>query len=248
MKKLFVAWQDPISRAWYPIGRLTFENNCYQFVYIQGALEAREKVAFQGLWSFPDFNKVYQSPELFAFFFNRIMRPARPDYPLFIESLNLKETEVDPMTLLSRSGGRKVTDNYEVFPYPEADTNGFYHLYFFLHALRYMPSEINERIKKLELGETLYLMHDSQNDFDSNALMLRTKDFYLLGFCPRYLLDDIFPLVQSQPQAIEIKVDRLNQPPASLQMKLLCHLIVKKEDFQPFSSQMYEPLALPAFT
>ena len=248
MKKLFVAWQDPISSSWYPVGRLTFENNRYEFIYLQGAKEAREKIGFQGIWSFPDFNKVYQSTEIFAFFFNRIMRPSRPDYPLFIEWLNLSPNEAVPITVLSRSGGRKVTDNYEVFPYPELDKKGFYHLYFFLHGLHYMPPETNARIKKLEVGETLYLMHDSQNIFDSNALMLRTKDFFPLGFCPRYLSNDVFPLLQNHPNSLEIKVDRLNHPPASLQMRLLCHLIVKNEIFQPFSNKNYQPIPVPILT
>ncbi|WP_237395954.1 HIRAN domain-containing protein [Okeania sp. KiyG1] len=90
-------------------------------------------------------------------------------------------------------------------------------------------------------------MHDAQNDFDSNALMLRTEDFYLLGFCPRYLLNDVFFLLKKYPDAVKVTLERVNLPPAPLQMRLLCHLIVKHDDFQPFSSEMYESLAVPIF-
>lgn len=89
----------------------------------------------------------------------------------------------------------------------------------------------------------MYFLHDSQNDFDSNALMLRTKDFYILGFCPRYL--DVFNLLKNNSDSVEVKVERVNLPPAPLSMRLLCHLIVKEENYRPFSSPMYEPLAVP---
>ncbi|NEP45322.1 MAG: DNA-binding protein [Okeania sp. SIO2H7] len=245
MKTLFLAWQDSISRAWFPVGRLTYEHNCYEFVYIQGAKVAKDKCGFSGIWSLDDFDTVYRSRELLPVFSHRLMRRSRPDYPDWISWQNLSQTEDNPMVLLSRSGGQKVTDNYEVFPYPERDENGCYHLYFFLRGLRYMAPENSDRIKKLEVGESLYFLHDSQNDYDFNALMLRTKDFYLLGFCVRYLLDDVFPLLQNNSNSVEVKVERVNLPPAPLSMRVLCHLIVKDESYKPFSSPMYEPLAVP---
>ena len=245
MKTLFLAWQDSISRAWFPVGRLTYENNCYEFVYLKGAKIAKDKCSFSGIWSLDDLDTVYRSRELLPVFSHRLMRRSRPDYPDFIRWQNLSLNEDNPIVLLSRSGGKKVTDNYEVFPYPERDENGFYHLYFFARGLRYMAAENSDRIKKLEVGERLYFLHDSQNDFDFNALMLRTKDFYLLGFCPRYLLDDVFSLLQNNSNLVEVKVERVNLPPAPLSMRLLVSLIVKDESYKPFSSGMYEPLAVP---
>ncbi|NES74346.1 MULTISPECIES: HIRAN domain-containing protein [unclassified Okeania] len=245
MQKLFLAWQDSVTRSWFPVGSLTYKNNWYEFVYLRGAEEAKNKCGFSGIWSLNEFDKVYRSQELLPVFSHRIMKKTRPDYPDFISWQNLSETEDEPMVLLSRSGGKKVTDNYEIFPYPEQDENGVYHLYFFSHGLRYMASETIEKIKKLEVGETLFLMHDAQNNFDRDALMLRTKDFYLLGFCPRYLLNDVFPLLKKYPDAVKVILERVNLPPAPLQMRLLCHLIVKHDDFQPFSSEMYESLAVP---
>ncbi len=246
MKALFLAWQDSITRAWFPVGRLTYDNNWYEFVYIKGAEIAKNDSNFRGIF-FPEheFDKVYRSRELFPVFSHRIMPRSRPDYSNYIQWQNLSQTENNPLVLLSRSGGKKVTDNYEVFPEPERDEDGFYHLYFFIRGLRYMASYNKNRLEKIEVGETLYLLHDSQNDFDSNALMLRTKDFYLLGFCVRYLLDDVFPILQNNSNLVEVKVERVNQPPAPLSMRLLCHLTVKDENYRPFSSPMYEPLAVP---
>lgn len=49
LKTLFVAWQDLHSRAWFPIGRLTYNGELYEFAYIQGVKKAREKCGFQGV-------------------------------------------------------------------------------------------------------------------------------------------------------------------------------------------------------
>ncbi|MEB3827644.1 HIRAN domain-containing protein [Phormidium sp. CCY1219] len=242
LKKLFVAWQDPVSRAWFAIAQLTYSDNRYQFTYIRGVKEACNRANFPGLWSFPNLEKVYESPELFPFFSNRVLRRSRPDYPDYIRWLNLPEGSDHPMAMLSRSGGTKLTDNFALFPYPEADDRGRYHLYFCAHGLRYMPSATNHRILQLQVGERLLMMHDAHNEYDRLALMLRTEDFHLVGYCPRYLLDEIFNLLRQTPQAVTVTVERVNPPPAPLQMRLLCHLTVDWNEFEPFSSPMYQPL------
>jgi hypothetical protein len=195
------------------------------------------------LFSFPDLEKVYESTQLFPFFSNRILKPSRPDYPDYMRWLNLPESESDPMAMLSRSGGTKVTDHFALFPYPELDDRGRYHLYFFIHGLRYLPSASADRILTLQVGDRLYLMHDFQNKLDRLALMLRTEDAHLIGYCPRYLREDIFEVFQQNPHAVTITVERVNPAPAFLQMRLLCHLIIDWEGFQSFSSRMYQPLS-----
>ncbi|WP_287519261.1 hypothetical protein [Okeania sp. SIO2C2] len=50
MKKLFLAWQYPVTRGWFPVGSLTYKNNWYEFVYLKGAEEAK-KFGFSGIWS-----------------------------------------------------------------------------------------------------------------------------------------------------------------------------------------------------
>lgn len=94
MKTLFLAWKDPVSLAWFPIGRLTFDGKLYRFVYIQGVLSAHQKADFPPLWSFPDLDRVYESPELFPLFANRLLRRSRPDYPDFVKWLNIPKMEM----------------------------------------------------------------------------------------------------------------------------------------------------------
>jgi hypothetical protein len=40
MNKLFLAWQEPESRRWYPIGCLEFDGKEYHFFYNQSATNA----------------------------------------------------------------------------------------------------------------------------------------------------------------------------------------------------------------
>jgi hypothetical protein len=241
-KTLFLAWQDPISRFWFPIGRLTFDQGIYQFVYTQGVKEAEEKSAFKALSSFPRLDEIYTSTQLFPVFANRLMSRSRPDYSSFIEWLNIPNDENDPITILARSGGERETDTLAVFPCPEVDEQGQYHLYFFSHGLRHLPSSAIERINQLEFGEKLWLAHEFQNPYDSQALILNTKDHYIVGYSPRYLLAEIFELLRHNSN-LEVQVERVNQPPTPLQFRLLCKMsVVCRDDFRPFSSSQYQPL------
>jgi len=243
MKTLFLAWQDQQSRSWFPIGRLTFDGQQYQFVYTHGATEAQAKHGFPLLYSFPDLNKVYISRELFPLFSNRVMRRSRPDYKNYIEWLNIPLHQDDPIAILSRSGGQKATDNLEIFPCPESGENGLYHIHFFAHGLRYLPACAIERINELEPDELLYLAHEFQNPYDPRALLLCTRDRHILGYCPRYIVDDVFKLKKENPQLVKIHVQRVNPVPTPLQLRLLCNLTAQwPPDFQPFSSWEYQPV------
>ena len=246
MKTLFLSWQDQSSRLWFPIGRLTFDGSTYRFVYVKGAQEAQKQCGLEPLWLFPDLDRVYESPELFPIFANRMLRRSRPDYPDFIQWLNIPAEEKDEITLLGRSGGQRATDSFEVFPSPEPDNEGFYHLYFFVHGIRHRPAESQHRLERLNSGDSLLLMHDFQNPYDNRALLLRTDDGYNVGYCPRYLLEDVFKLLRQTSgaeQTVNVTVERVNLPPIPIQFRLLCKLKAPwPEGFQPFSGSIYQPI------
>ncbi|WP_338022943.1 DNA-binding protein [Argonema galeatum] len=246
MKTLFLAWQDANSGDWFPIGKLTFDGKMYEFAYTKGILEAIEKCGFEPLYSLPDLNKVYRSVELFPLFSNRVLSRSRPNYKNFVELLNLPQHEDDPITLLARSGGQKATDKFEVFPCPERDENGLYHIHFFVRGLRHLPPGSLDRINHLRKNEPLLLVHDFQNRSDRKALMLRTNetflgDLYPVGYCPRYLVDDAFNFIGQNPELVHIHVERVNPAPTPLQFRLLCNMTAPwPDDFHPFSSPMYQ--------
>lgn len=243
MKTLFLTWQDPDSRAWFPVGQLTQHDGLYHFAYLQGALEAHQKANFQPIYTFPDFRHQYTSVELFPLFANRLLRASRPDFPDFVEWLNIPEHRDDPIALLARSGGKRQTDNFEVFPKPERAEDGSYHIHFFTHGLRHFPAAEQQHVGTLKAGDRLQITHDIQNAFDSRALILRTADLYLVGYCPRYLTQDFFELVNRFPNQVNVSVERVNPPPTPLQFRLLCNLTATwSDDFEPFSGPIYQPI------
>ncbi len=243
MATLFLAWQEPQSRRWFPIGRLDFDGSEYHFVYTHGVKVAQEKAGFTTLHSFPDIDRVYSSPELFPMFSNRLMRRSRPDYKDYIKWLNIPQDKDDPIAILARSGGSKATDTFELFPCPESNENGCYHIHFFVHGIRYMPECSIQQITRLKTDDRLYLMHDIQNQYDKKALLLRTEDRHNIGYCPRFLAEDIFESLKQDPHLVEVKIERINPAPTPLQFRLLCNLTAQwNRNFQPFSSQDYQPI------
>jgi hypothetical protein len=239
-RKLFLTWQDKQSRKWFPIGQLTFDGEVYRFFYIQGALKAQSEAGFQPLVSFPDFRDVYESDELFPMFSNRVMPSSRPEYKETVELLSLPENYNDPLAFLARSGGAKITDKFEIFCYPKFENEKF-NLHFFAHGLRYLPECSIERIGTMEREEQIYLAHDFQNPFESDALQLHTRDNHIVGYCPSYLLDDMNEMRRYKD--IEVCVERVNNESAPLQFRLLCRLIFPQmQNYRPFAVGSYEPV------
>lgn len=240
MRKLFLTWQHKESRKWFPIGCLTFVDETYRFFYIKGAFEAQEESGFQPLVSFPDFREVYESDELFPMFSNRVMPASRPEYRQIIELLSLPQDYNDPLAFLARSGGAKVTDNFEIFCSPKLE-GGKFSLHFFAHGLRYVPQDSIERISRMEREERLYLAHDFQNPFEENALLLHTRDNHIVGYCPSYLLDDMNEMRRNKE--IEVCVERVNDESAPLQFRLLCRLLFPQmQNYRPFATGNYAPV------
>ena len=169
MKSLFLAWQAPTdserSRAWFPVGRLDADARSphYRFRYTHGALKAQEDLGFMPLLAFPDFERVYESEHLFPLFMNRVLSPKRTDFQEYIQWLDLERGQADPISILSVSGGERVTDNLEVFPKVTADATGHFHVRFFLHGLRHLGDKAIERAAKLEIGEELRLLVELNN-------------------------------------------------------------------------------------
>ena len=247
MATLFLAWQDPTRRSWYPIGRLTSApGDLYTFAYTNGAEEARKLAGFQPLASFPELKTAYVSERLFPLFSNRLLPHARPEYKEYLQWLSVPASEEDPVAILARSGGRKVTDSLEVFPCPECPINGEYRINFLLHGLNHTPETSVERASRLSHGEPLLVMRDLQNPRDPDALALRTaeeRDIYLVGYVPRYLRGDFLKLIQLDATP-RIVAERVNPSPAPVQFRVLCRAVAPwPEGFKPFSGPEYDLLS-----
>ncbi|HYZ85383.1 MAG TPA: HIRAN domain-containing protein [Bryobacteraceae bacterium] len=247
-RAIFLAWQDPQKRRWYPIGRLSSNGRRFVFVYTNGALDAQQTGGFVPLAAFPDLGRVYQSDSLFPLFSNRLLPLSRPDYPLFLDWLNVTRANANPLALLARSGGQRATDTLEVFPYPEELADGVYETCFFLHGLSHMPADAVQRASALAPGERLLVMWDFQNPHDPDALALRTAetypgDIHVIGYCPRFLRGEILKLMTSGDNPPEVTVERVNPTPAPVQFRVLCRLRMRwAAGFKPFGGTEYQPI------
>jgi hypothetical protein len=244
MKTLFLAWQDPRSRRWFPVGKLSYKKDegIYRFVYTKGAKVAPN---FMPLGHMKDLTAIYESEELFPLFANRLMSSKRPEYQNFLHWLDLQEDEADPIALLARTEGIRETDSLTVFPCPEPDLKGKYQVHFFSHGVRHLPDHAIQIVNQLQPGAPLYLMPDPQNPYDTWAMALRTDDpATIVGYCPRYLAKDFLNvLVDSNPTNVKVKVVRVNID-APIQLRLLCGLEAYwPEGFEPCSGELFEELA-----
>jgi len=239
MQTLFVAWQDPDSRGWFPVGRLWVENGVYRFVYVKG-VESAVSHGFRLLAAFPQTHVIYSSAELFPLFRNRVMSKSRPDFSSYISRLNLPEGDLDPLEILSREA-RRATDQLEMFPMPEL-RDGSYRVHFPLRGMSYFPESAQQRALLLQVGDVLDAVIDTQNTNDAQAVLVRTKDYHILGFVPRFLAAELRIVLLRKPEALEIKVEKVNAPPVPIQHRLLCLLTVESDSMRPYSSLDFTPL------
>jgi hypothetical protein len=237
MTVLYLSWQDPQSRIWFPVGKLTFEGGIYRFVYTKGAPLSENFIPFG---SMRDLHEVYNSQDLLPLFANRLISKKRPEYKDFLRWLDLREDEA---VLLARTEGVRETDSLTVFPCPERNLDGKYVVHFFSHGLRYLPEEARIRISKLRTGDRLYLLPDPQNPYDGCAIALRTDDPpTIVGYCPRYISCDFLEILENNPNMVQVQVKRVNTD-APIQLRLLCTLTADwPENFKPCSSEDYQEL------
>jgi hypothetical protein len=245
MSTLLVASRssEPQHGGWSPIGRLEVESGIYRFVYTQGARTAKGFTPFSGM---EDLTQIYESPELFPVFANRLLPKSRPEYDAFLKWSGFDPANPpDPLLLLGVTEGIRRTDLIELFPCPAPDARGCYLNKFFLHGLRYMPEAAKARVQALKPDEPLYPMWDACNPADHQAVALRTvnDDRLMLGYVPRYLAQDVWKIFQEcHPDFIKIFVHRVNLD-APLQQRLLCRMqACWPEGFKPCSGEEFQPI------
>ena len=242
MKALFVVWQDPDTRRWIPVARLTREHGRFRFSYTKGATASNK---FDGFGRMQDRHVVYESEDLFPLFANRILPKSRPEYRSYLHWLGLDEQRADELEVLARSGGLRATDTLEIIPCPEPTTDNRYVVYFFSHGLRYLSEKDQERVTTLKVGDRLFLMRDVQNRVDAMALLMRTDDpISVVGYCPRYYSGEFSQLLlQVAQEQVRVHVEQVNIDAPS-HYRLLCKLVSPwPTGFAPCAREEFEPLA-----
>ena len=242
-RTLFLAWQsNKPSKAWFPVGRLDadVERSLYRFRYIGGAKRAQKEVGFPLLIEFPNLNEDYQSAELFPLFQNRVMNRARPDFTDYLHRLDLTE-EADPIEILSINGGYRITDSYEVFPKIEKDDTGSFSCRFFLHGWRHINDAAKDRIGRLEHEEELYVTLELANPATGLAVQIQTTDYCMIGWAPRYLVEDLVAAIAEGPSKFGAKVVRINRQTILLKQRVLIEMYGRWDKHVPMSSADFQP-------
>jgi hypothetical protein len=238
---LYLAWRQPDLR-WWPVGRLSRPHTEFVFQYTQGARSA-QSAGFRPLLSFPEIEEIYASSKLFPLFANRLMPESRPEYSRFVEWLDLPSGERDPLILLARSGGRRETDTFEVFPEPERTAGPGFQTTFFVHGLRHRSEPAALEALRLTTGSEVWLEPDAANPVDPDALEVTTDRGTHIGFAPRYLCRDLRLLRENAPVQAKALVRRVNLPPTPMQFRVLCTFEAPWPDgFRPFAGPDFAPI------
>lgn len=236
---IFLAWQCPTTRKILPVGRLVdLGAEGYEFSYIR-AVEAAKAAGFRPLLSFPSLDEIYRSRELPPLFSNRVMPASRPDYPAFVSELGLPR-DVGPLELMERSGGRRATDELEVFAPPRRAADGS-HMHVLVRGIRHIPGA-EEAVASVNVGEQLLVLRDGQNAHAGHARLLRTGEVRPVGYLPDYLAQELERI--GAPRDPLVTVVQVNPPPVTVHHRLLCRVdlpasvsLFQSEDYLPLSPE-----------
>ncbi len=248
-RTFYLGWQARDSRAWYPIGRLdaSADRSRYCFSYTRGVLDAKKHDHFAPLYDFPELEKHYESDELFPLFKNRIMTPGRHDFRDYLKLLDLSGEEADPLEILAIDGGYRATDSFQVFPKIQKEADGSFHTRFFLHGGRHTNPDSKAQLNKLTPHQNLYVSAELNNPATGLAVQLQTEDYYMLGWAPRYLVNDLVKAMANSPGRLEARVVRVNPAPAPSKQRVLIELCgVWPEEYPPMEGNEFtllEPYA-----
>ena len=223
MSTLYLAWQHPPSRRWFPVGRLV-RRQCgaeeFEFAYVQGAKEAETMAGFRAIPEFPSFDQRYRASALFPTFRNRAMNASREDRAEYLLQLGLDAQGADEFKELSVSGGRSYSDSYEVFPEIEPDPDGKFHVMLAVHGLRHSNAKAVQAVQELRVGEELGVALELNNPVTGYALRVHTLDYHTLGWLPRYIAEGIHESADWETLDAKVTVARVN-PCAPLSQRLM---------------------------
>ena len=214
MTELYLAWQHPPTRQWFPVGRLVRHqprSDGFEFAYVRGAKEAEDLAGFRPIPEFPSLERRYRAPDLFPTFRNRVINTSRSDRQVYLSHLGLDAVTCDELAELSVSGGHSHSDSYEIFPAIEPDLEGSFRMQLMLHGLRHTHQYAIEAIERLESGEELRVAVELNNPVTKRAILVYTKDYHVLGWLPRYIAEGLYRGCDWRLPEVEATVVQVNR-------------------------------------
>jgi hypothetical protein len=227
---LFMGWTDPVTKNWFPLKKMTWNQGKYYTVYLQGMLlamqvsEAHRTSINAGL---AKLDRVAISNDIHVSFKVRmpVNRPYTDTLRLTRLGLSTDLRQFDPFEYIARSGGYNGGDTRDLCAETTPDKFGKYHFHFGSGDIKGL--EISEYIlNRLQVNDRLIL----------KDRLIYHQDF-LLGKAPGYIAD----LAKHHPQAIELTVAKINHDLFRFG-KILCHASIDSKITIPFSDSHYQPL------
>lgn len=190
---LYLIWKDPETRRNYTIGKLV-RGEHYVFEYCEEVSSAKE-AGWNLLSAFPC-EETYTSDVMFPVFSSRLPDKKRRDMKKILKEYGLDE--YDEFELLRKSGARLPIDTYE-FIDPIFSEDKEIEREFFVMGIRYY-SECGGSdctlLPQLAIGEALELIPEPENEHDSMAIRVLTRQGQHLGYIPRYYNKAILERIQ----------------------------------------------------
>jgi hypothetical protein len=225
-RRLLLIWQNPETRRLIRVGELDqLVDGHFAFRYLP---EAREP-GFSPLVQFPNLDRLYPSPQLPAFFANRVMSRARGRYGEFRHWIGLEGEGSDtPFEVLIRTGAPRATDTFHVVDDLTVDHDGRVVSRFLASGVRHIPGA-HERLASLVEGQALCLRDDPDNRVNARAILIDARVGEPVGYVPDWLVEDVHRLRDDASEFL-VFAERVN-PDASSHLKLLCRIEAVVSDF-----------------
>lgn len=218
-----VIWQDEATRALVSVGWLQFTGDSYRFSYTD---EARQHESFAPFPSFPDYDEVYRSKELFPFFAGRLVSAADPRFEVLLDALGLTRDEATPAELLSRAPTDSPHDTIQVVPEPIEDADGTLVRTFLVsgvrHAVERQRRKVTAVLDRVEAGQELAIVDEPDNPSNPRALSL-VADQSVVGWIPDYLVDEVHGYLRAG-RSVAVQVIRVNGEGTPWHLRLLCRM------------------------
>ncbi|GAA2349470.1 hypothetical protein GCM10009854_28840 [Saccharopolyspora halophila] len=217
--RLLLIWQNPETRAFVRVAALDhLVDGRYAFRY----LEAARRGDFQPLVEFPDFDSVYVSDKLPAFFGNRVMSHRRDSYPTYRHWIGLDEPGSDtPFEVMARTGAPRATDTFHIVDDLRLGSDGSVVSRFLASGVRHVPGA-NERLEQLHEGQRLELRCEPDNPVNNRAILIDMVVDEPVGYVPDWLVDDVHNL-RNQASSLVLTAERVNMD-APPHLRLLCKI------------------------
>ena len=108
---VYLTWINKETGNRFKVAELYKENEMFYFKYIVENVKEAQKDGFKLLIPFPEIDKLYYCPHLFAVFGARVPTKNRPEIDKILKEYGM--SEYDEFELLKRSGAKLPIDSYE---------------------------------------------------------------------------------------------------------------------------------------